>query len=115
MCNCIDVEIGSFDNQLLLGYYPVMRQYRDNRVKAGLSGDGIPVDTCIVDQVVELWKTGVRTYGCCCGHNKLPGFINVDPEDFTKALALGYEPYEFPDDPSRQDTVLTKPVLPIRG
>ena len=105
MCNCVDIEFGSYDNQTLLGYYPIMREYRDNRVAAGLSGDGIPVDTCLVEQIIELWKAGVRTYGCCCGHNKADGFINIDPDDLPKARVLGLDLYEFPGNGLRQDTV----------
>ena len=110
MCNCVDIHVGTFENQTLLGYYPIMRKYRDNRVAAGLSGDGIPVDICIVDQVIELWKGGVRTYGCCCGHNKVDPFINVDPDDFQKALELGFEPYEYPYDLERLDTVKPRTI-----
>lgn len=87
-----------------------MREYRDNRVAAGLSGDGIAVDTCIVEQVIELWKAGIRTYGCCCGHNNIDGFINVDPDDFSRALALGFERYEFLNDPERRDTVKPRTI-----
>ena len=76
-CQCKDVEIGSYKNTVLLGYYPAMRSYKDAAAKAGLSTDGICVDTCIAPQVIELWEAGVPTFGSCCGHNKLPGFINV--------------------------------------
>jgi len=111
MCNCKNVEIGSYDNQIILGYYPVMREYADNRLKEGLSNYGICVDRCIVDQVVELWEAGIRTYGSCCGHNKTEGFINVGEEDYEKALLLGFEPYVFdkkPYDLNRRDTVKVK-------
>lgn len=110
MCACVGVEIGSHANTVLLGFYPVMRQYRGARLMAGLSDCGITVDRCIADQVVELWENGVRTYGSCCGHNKAQGFINVAPEDYEKALALGFEPYVFTDDLQRRDTVKTKCV-----
>ncbi len=108
MCDCVDVAMGSYANTITLGWYPVMREYRDHRVNAGLSGDGICVDRCIVEQVIELWESGVRTCGSCCGHNKVPGMINVDPDDFDKALGLGFEPYVFDADPDRRDTVRTR-------
>lgn len=112
MCDCKDVEMGSYTNQILLGYYPVMMEYRQKRISAGLSGDmGIPVDKCIVDQVIALWENGVRTYGCCCGHNKQRGFINVGKEDFKKALGLGFTKHEFENDPDRCDTVNTKEII----
>jgi hypothetical protein len=115
MCDCIGVEMGSFTNTVLMGYYPVMRQYRDNRVAAGLSGDGIPIDRCLVDEVVSLWKADIRTYGNCCGHN-ITGcrpFINIDEDDMPKALALGYEIYTFPNDPNRRDTIVPKSVQTV--
>lgn len=108
MCRCVDVEMGSFDNQVMLGFYPVMESYRKSRVLQGLGGVGICVDRCIVDQVVELWEAGVKTYGSCCGHNKVQGMINVSPDDYEKAIALGFLPYVFPADPARKDTVKTK-------
>lgn len=108
MCNCKNVEMGSYDNQVLLGYYPVMQDYYNNRIKAGLSGYGIPVDRCIVAEVIELWEANIQTYGCCCGHNKVAGFINVGEEDFNKAITLGWVKYEFKDNPKRCDTVMIK-------
>ena len=112
MCKCKDVEMGDYSNQITLGYYPIMREYADNRRRAGLSPYGICVDRCIADQVVELWEAGVRTYGSCCGHNIEDGFINVG-EDYEKAIALGFEPYIYnkqPFDLDRKDTVKTKAI-----
>ena len=65
MCDCINVEMGSYDNQILLGIYPVMREYYHNRVSAGLSPYGISVDKCVADEVTDLWNNGIRTMGCC--------------------------------------------------
>ena len=28
------------------------------------------IDECIVPQIQALWKEGVQTLGCCCGHGK---------------------------------------------
>ncbi|MCK4822347.1 hypothetical protein KA005_41675 [bacterium] len=110
MCNCTDIDFGTYDNMLLLGYYPCMREYAENRKTAGLSNYGIGVDKCIVAQVVNLWEAGIRTYGCCCGHNKTPGFINLDERDFSKALELGWGKYEYPNDKNRCDTVKTRNI-----
>lgn len=106
-CNCRNVSCGSYDNTIILGYYPCMYEYRDNRSKAGLPSNGIQVDKCIVDQVVFLWENNIRTLGSCCGHNRTQGFINVYPEDYDKALSLGFKPYQF-EDINRKDTVKTK-------
>jgi len=104
--------MGSMSNSVMMGYYPVMRQYRDARVADGLSGDGIMIDRCLVDEVVSLWKANIRTYGNCCGHN-IPGvrpMINIDPDDMDKAIALGYEVYRFENEPERRDTIIPKSV-----
>lgn len=107
-CGCVGVETGDYSNTVILGYYPIMREYVKNRAETGLSRNGICVDGCIVDQVISLWEAGIKTYGSCCGHNTKQGFINVG-KYFNDAVALGFEPYVFKDDKSRQDTVKTKP------
>lgn len=33
------------------------------------------VDACIADNILALWRAGVWTRGCCCGHGK--GFPEV--------------------------------------
>jgi hypothetical protein len=30
----------------------------------------ITVDACIADAIAMLWKHGIVTAGCCCGHNR---------------------------------------------
>jgi len=117
MCSCVDVEMGSYSSSVLMGYYPVMHGYRDNRVIAGLSGDGILIDRCLVDEVVSLWEASIRTYGNCCGHNipHVRPMINIDPEDMDKAIALGYEIYQFENEPERRDTIIPKSVINEAG
>jgi len=109
-CECIHASMATYENTIILGYYPVMREYRANRAKAGLPENGITVDRCLANEIIELWEAGVRTFGCCCGHNRSQAFINVGEEDFQKALALGYEKYVFPNDISREGTVIPKSV-----
>lgn len=106
MCNCVNVKIGSYDNQVCLGFYECMREYADNRRKLGLSEYGICVDRCLMNEIIFLWEHGIRTYGCCCGHNTGLACINIDEEDFVKALQLGYKKYHFPDEPNRDDTII---------
>jgi len=108
MCKCVDVKYSTNANTIVLGYYPCMREYRDNRLKAGLLAYGIGIDRCLVEEIVKLWKSEIRTLGCCCGHNKLPGTVIVNPEDIEKIRLLGYKQYIYPDDPHRDDTFLTK-------
>ena len=98
--------------QIILGYYPVMRRYRKARAKAGLPENGICVDRCMVSRIIDLWKAGIRTYGCCCGHGDISGFINIDEADFEKAMELGWEQYHFEDQPDRKDTIFAKKSYP---
>lgn len=56
----------------------------------------IIVDSCIADEIQELWDKGIRTTGCCCGHGIHLGFIQVECEDIPKMKKLGYEQYLYP-------------------
>lgn len=29
----------------------------------------VSIDECIAPEMLALWREGVRTIGCCCGHN----------------------------------------------
>lgn len=39
---------------------------------------GIAVDVCIADAIKMLWRHGVITSGCCCGHNLIKPSVVVD-------------------------------------
>ena len=59
----------------------------------------ILVDECLADEIENLWNKGIRTTGCCCGHGKYLGFINVcQDDDIEKMEHLGYQHYIFEDD-----------------
>lgn len=53
----------------------------------------IEIDDCLVEEVKRLWWLGIHTQGCCCGHNKMCGFIQVERTDLQKMLDYGYEWY----------------------
>lgn len=78
MCDCRNVSIGSYDNQVMF-------------IAPEWSGkDFICVDTCIAEEIFRLWCMGVITYGCCCGHNMHESFVNVDEKDAQTMLDMGY-------------------------
>lgn len=106
MCDCNNISIGSYSNQVEIDPYKFncMKSYIDNKISEGLAPT-VCIDKCIVDKVIFLWENGVKTFGSCCGHNKLQGFINVGEDFYEKALTLGFEPYIFDEDPLRKDTV----------
>lgn len=86
MCNCNNVDIGSYSNQVELPRPKHMMGRGE-----GTQSDTICIDVCISDEVKQLWAQGISTTGCCCGHNKLKGFIGVIDTDTSKMKALGYE------------------------
>ena len=53
---------------------------------------GCEIDLCLVNEILYLWDNKVHTMGCCCGHGKDPGYIQVlRDSDKQKMLELGYE------------------------
>lgn len=52
----------------------------------------VAVDECLADEILNLWKFGVITLSCCCGHNirKLQPYIAVDTDSVDAMLKLGY-------------------------
>lgn len=99
MCKCNNVELGSYDNQVTLKR-PEHMQGRQE----GSSGDTICVDACIENEIKWLWELGVHTTGCCCGHNKIDGFIGVIDSDIDFMLELGYTVQKNPNRPDSKDT-----------
>ena len=76
MCNCVNVKMGSYDNQVTLKM---------------LNGELMGIDKCIAEEIQYLWKFGIRTTGCCCGHNIMGGVIGVVDEDIEIMKKGGYK------------------------
>jgi len=89
-CDCVNVEIGSYTNQVVRPIPEHMADYRAARVADGLS-DSICIDACMVAEIEALWAQGIRTTGCCCGHKKAPAYIGVFYDDIPRMKAMGYE------------------------
>ena len=104
MCNCDNVEMGSYAAEVVSLIPEHMRSYRESRLRDGLAPI-ISFDRCCLPQIQHLWSLGVVTLGCCCGHNKVKGFVNVGMDGFQKAIDAGYKPYVFIDDQKRRDTI----------
>lgn len=109
MCDCRNVEIGSYDNQVLLRRMPHMYARTE-----GTTRDQINVDRCLADEILKLWRAGIRTTGCCCGHNQLDGFIGVVDDDVPVMERLGYERRPNETDASRRDGFYPKSVARIK-
>ena len=68
-CNRNNIEIGSYDRQIWL--------HAPNHIP---KENGYCIDLCIAQEITYLWMQGIKTHGCCCGHNKVEGFIGVEDE-----------------------------------
>lgn len=82
-CYCQNVEVGSYDNQVELPRPPHMPAPAN-------AATTICIDACLEDEIQALWQRGITTTGCCCGHNRLPGYIGVIDADIPIMKALGY-------------------------
>lgn len=73
--------------------------------------DAVRVDACLADEIEELWKHGIKTCGCCCGHGFSLGFIEVTDECIQMMEELGYVHYIYPDEfggADRKDAFIPK-------
>ena len=41
----------------------------------------VSIDICISNEIKDLWNRGIKTTGCCCGHGRKLGFIEVDDKN----------------------------------
>lgn len=72
MKNCKQIQFGSYDCYVQTKY-------------------GFDVDKCLIDEINKLNDFGIKTIGCCCGHDKKQGFIQVSPEYVNTMINLGYQ------------------------
>lgn len=77
MCNCIDVELGSYKAHVI--------------VADPFTGKQVGIDACVLDEIKSLWDEGIQTCASCCGHNKVDGTIAVMPECEEEMVKMGYE------------------------
>lgn len=100
-CQCENVEIGSYDNTVAVDAPEFMRGQIIGCLEIR---DTVCLDRCIAEEVQALWKQGIFTTGCCCGHGKQLGYIGVyGPENIQRMQSLGYEA-----EPGRIDTFFPK-------
>lgn len=110
MCDCApDVKPGSYDNVVSFDPPAHMHEYRDKRIAAGLSGR-ICIDRCLVAEIKALWFAGIRTTGCCCGHNGQNGYIGVFAADIAVMKAMGYRVQFNPVRPYAQDSFAPRTI-----
>ncbi len=90
-CECVNVTIGGYENQVVVEAPAKVVAYR-RKVNPYL-GPRIALDRCVAEEVQALWKQGIVTNGCCCGHNlgTISPYIGVRAQDVWLMRALGYE------------------------
>ena len=76
-------------------------------------GRGICVDVCLALEVSQLWRLGIRTTGCCCGHGEHPAYIGVADEHIETMKRLGYAVQPNPCRPGAEDSF--HPLTPLQN
>jgi len=70
--------------------------------------NGYCLDRCIAEEVMSLWRIGITTTGCCCGHGKPISYIGVAFKDIQIMKDLGYELAYNPIRPNDEDSFKPK-------
>ena len=81
MCDCVNIKMGSYDNQVIVWYPHYTNKEREF----------IGVDKCIAKELMKLWGLGIATTGSCCGHNITGGYIGVTEGYKHIMRAMGYK------------------------
>jgi len=97
----MDVDFGSYDNQVELPRPDHMKARTD---MPSSNQETICIDRCVSDEIQGLWDRGIRTTGCCCGHNKRAGYIGVIDEDIPAMKKIGYTVYPNDCRPGDEDS-----------
>lgn len=103
MCNCVNIEIGSYGNQVELSRPPHMPSIRGVNT--------VCVDKCLRNEILYLWSLGIITTGCCCGHNKVASYIGVEEKDIDRMKKMGYTVQLNNIYPEREDSFIPKTSL----
>lgn len=105
---CGNPDFGVYTGQVTLLTPDHMHRYRRDR---DLPAFGICVDVCLALEITKLWKAGITTTGCCCGHGRVPPYIGVVEHDIPLMLEMGYVVQENPCRPGDRDTFYAKTQL----
>lgn len=73
--------------------------------------EAVSIDKCLVDEIKELWKFGIVTTGCCCGHKQNLPYIGVEDEFIQTMKDMGYVVLTNPHGEDRQDSFYPKSIV----
>lgn len=86
---CDKCEIGTYQNAVILNIPNYMKIENGGYYSTKTT---VSIDMCLVEEIKRLWHKKIHTMGCCCGHGKSNGYIQVlTKEDEIKMLDLGYK------------------------
>ena len=74
----------------------------------------VNIDKCLLPEILSLWEQGIKTTGCCCGHDKTSmeePFIGVEFEYIDKMKSLGYKVWPNKHRPGDEDSFYPKTIL----
>lgn len=110
-CQCNNVEIGSYDNQvqLVIPSTVTLRMNNPERIVRKT----VAVDACLAGELNKLWKMGIATTGCCCGHNKTFAYISVEEQHIQQMKDMGYEVQPNEMYPEREDSFKPKSLFKL--
>ena len=102
--------MGSYDNQIELQRPKCMIGRTE-----GTHSNTICIDKCIAEEIQYLWTIGIRTTGCCCGHNIQEGYIGVIEKDIEFMKKSGYRVQFNKQDLSDEKNFIPKSHFNIDG
>lgn len=60
--------------------------------------EDVCIDKCLEEEIKSLWAENIVTLGCCCGHGRNLGFIQVADGCVDKMVSMGYQHYIYEDE-----------------
>ncbi len=94
ICTCKGTEeLGNYKANCVDVLLPFVSAREPLRMPDGSLRWVVPIDRCMLREVTDLWRAGIRTTESCCGHRKAAGYVGFWKEDEEKAEALGYKRY----------------------
>ena len=112
--NCNDVKFGTYEcsYSIMLPYLCKFPWEDDSK----LQSKTVPIDKCLLPEILQLWEQGIKTTGCCCGHgNTNMAYIGVIFEDINRMKSMGYTVALNPCRPNDEDSFYPKTVLNYKG
>lgn len=104
---CADIKFGTYKcaYDIILPYLVKFRWEDGSELKIM----NVAIDKCLLPEILELWKMGIKTTGCCCGHgNSLMAFIGVNFEFISKMKEMGYKVWINDCRPNDEDSFIPK-------